>query len=65
MNEVETDERDTLSECHRDYMARYVEFERLRQVRASASFLKERADAIGRSAAESAPESILARLCGS
>jgi hypothetical protein len=46
MDRVETDERDTLSECHREFMARYVEFELLRQERASESFLKRRASAL-------------------
>jgi hypothetical protein len=34
------DERDTLSDSHRDYMARYVQFEILRLERTSASFRK-------------------------
>jgi hypothetical protein len=46
METSETDERDTLSEYHRDYMARYVTFELLRQERVSRSLLMERAGAL-------------------
>jgi hypothetical protein len=54
MNEQEIDDRDTLSECHRDYMARYVAFELLR---ASESLLKLRASRLE-------PERLKARLRG-
>jgi hypothetical protein len=45
MQTIESDERDTLSESHKSFMLRYVEWELLRQERVSASFLKHRADA--------------------
>jgi hypothetical protein len=36
------DERDCLSDSHRDYMQRYVEYELAKQEQASRSFLRER-----------------------
>jgi hypothetical protein len=45
MEEVEVDDRDTLSECHRDYMVRYVEFELERQEQVSERVLRERCGA--------------------
>jgi hypothetical protein len=36
------DERATLSDFHRDYLVRYLEFELERQQKVSESFLKER-----------------------
>jgi hypothetical protein len=43
MNEaIESDNRDTLSESHRDYMARYIQAEIDRQEKVSERFLKER-----------------------
>jgi hypothetical protein len=39
---IETDERDCLSDSHRDYMQRYVEYELEKQEQASKSFLRER-----------------------
>jgi hypothetical protein len=39
---IETDERDLLSACHRDYMVRYVEFELQRQQSVSERFLREK-----------------------
>jgi hypothetical protein len=39
---LQEDERDCLSDSHRDYMIRYCEFEILRQQRVSERFLQER-----------------------
>jgi hypothetical protein len=41
-SEVNEDGRDCLSESHRDYIIRFVEFEDLRQQRVSDKFLRER-----------------------
>jgi hypothetical protein len=38
----EADERDCLSDSHRDYMQRYVEHELAKQEQASKTFLRER-----------------------
>ena len=38
----EADERDCLSDSHRDYMQRNVEYELAKQEQASRSFLRER-----------------------
>jgi hypothetical protein len=37
-----TDDRDCLSDSHRDYMVRYVEYELAKQEQASKTFLRER-----------------------
>jgi hypothetical protein len=39
---IEIDERDLLSDSHRDYMVRYVEHELQRQEKVSKTFLQER-----------------------
>jgi hypothetical protein len=46
MDSTDTDDRDTLSESHKDYMIRFVQYELQRQERVSQRFLKERADAL-------------------
>jgi hypothetical protein len=43
MDSTDTDDRDTLSESHKDYMIRFVQYELQRQERVSQRFLKERA----------------------
>jgi hypothetical protein len=42
MNTIKEDNRETLSESHRDYMARYIQAELDRQEKASEWFLRER-----------------------
>jgi hypothetical protein len=59
---IETDERDVLSACHRDYMVRYVEFELERQERVSKSFLQERFKRLPCQAEKSMLEASEARL---
>jgi len=39
---IERDERDVLSDSHRDYMLRYIQFELERQEKVSDRFLRER-----------------------
>jgi hypothetical protein len=43
MNEqaIESDDRDCLSESHREFLTRYIEFELWRQERVSERFLRE------------------------
>jgi hypothetical protein len=41
-SEVNQDDRDCLSDSHRDFMLRYVEYELEKQEQASKSFLRER-----------------------
>jgi hypothetical protein len=42
MGTIETDSRDTLSDGHRDFMIRYIEYELQRQERVSKQFLRGR-----------------------
>jgi hypothetical protein len=39
---IDTDDRDCLSEFHRGFLTRYIEFELRRQERVSERFLRER-----------------------
>jgi hypothetical protein len=51
-----------LSEFHRDYLIRWMEYELKRQERTSESFQKERADRNGGSTNKDAPQSVVGRL---
>ena len=42
MESKETDSRDCLSDAHRDYMLRYIQYELERQERVSEQFLEEK-----------------------
>lgn len=42
MNTSNEDDRDILSDSHRSYMIRYIEWENLRQEQVSERFLRER-----------------------
>ena len=49
MNENDNDDREILSDSHRSYLIRYIEFENLRQERVSKLFLQSKLNAsIGR-----------------
>ena len=61
-SEVNQDDRDCLSDSHRDYMQRYVEYELAKQEQASRSFLRERFKSSVSQAEQKYAEGSLGRL---